>query len=360
MALATLTDPLSGAEHGIGSWLDALAEGTVSETALALVGLPNWLGLAIAVLLLAVAVAGMLLLRRLGEQASAQPPPTAAPTIAPTAPPPTHAAAPSTAPTPGVFSISGSLRVGSQPSGASVTLDGQPRGSTPLELTELSLGAHEVRAELKGFEAAVQKVVLTAEAPQSEVNLTLPRSAPAAGTAEVHSTPAGALVRIDGVPVGQTPLRQHKLKLGAHAVEVLRDGFEPWSGRLDVQGRGVARIDAQLHPVARAVPTAEPVDLSRVYLPSDVDTAPRRIQGGSAPYPDRAPRLRPGKDVTVAGTFVVTETGEVIDLKITESAGPVVDEAVLAAVRNWKYAPGVKRGAKVRVRVPFKQTFRAG
>jgi TonB family protein len=64
--------------------------------------------------------------------------------------------------------------------------------------------------------------------------------------------------------------------------------------------------------------------------------------------------------VTVAGTFVVTADGEIADLRITESAGEVVDEAVMAAVRRWKYVPGVKRGVKVKVRIPFKQTFRAG
>jgi TonB family protein len=64
--------------------------------------------------------------------------------------------------------------------------------------------------------------------------------------------------------------------------------------------------------------------------------------------------------VTVGGTFVVSEEGEITDVRITESAGEVVDDAVTAAVRNWKYAPGAKRGVKVKVRVPFKQTFRAG
>jgi TonB family protein len=64
--------------------------------------------------------------------------------------------------------------------------------------------------------------------------------------------------------------------------------------------------------------------------------------------------------VTVGGTFVVSENGEITDLDITESAGDVVDGAVMAAVRNWKYSPGTRRGVKVKVRVPFKQTFRAG
>ena len=38
----------------------------------------------------------------------------------------------------------------------------------------------------------------------------------------------------------------------------------------------------------------------------------------------------------------------------------MIDDAVLAAVRAWKYSPAVKRGVKVKVRITLKQTFRAG
>jgi TonB family protein len=307
-------------------------------------------------LLFAVAAAGVLVLVKGGDDvAETQPPPTATPTAAPSR----RAVRPPAEAVSEVPAITGLLRVATQPPGASVTVDGEPRGATPLELADLGLGAHDVRVELRGYAAGAQRVILTAEAPQAEVNLTLSRSAPPSGMAELHSSPAGALVRIDGIVVGQTPLRQ-PLKVGGHAVEMTRDGFEPWTGHLDVVARGTGRVDAVLRPLVRATPTPEPVDLARIYAPADVDTQPRRLAGGSAPYPDKAPRLRPGRDVTVAGTFVVTEDGEITDVRITESAGDVVDDAVTAAVRNWKYAPGARKGVKVKVRIAFKQTFRAG
>jgi TonB family protein len=62
----------------------------------------------------------------------------------------------------------------------------------------------------------------------------------------------------------------------------------------------------------------------------------------------------------VALEFVVNENGEVAEVKVIESAGKVIDEAVVAAIRSWKYSPGVKKGTKVKVRMPFRQTFRAG
>jgi TonB family protein len=102
------------------------------------------------------------------------------------------------------------------------------------------------------------------------------------------------------------------------------------------------------------------VDPNRVYELGQVDTPPRRVSGGSATYPKNGPKLRAGEDVVVAGTLVITDTGDVTDIRVTQSGGPVLDDTVTAAVRNWKFTPGVKKGIKVKVRMPFRQTFRSG
>jgi TonB family protein len=62
----------------------------------------------------------------------------------------------------------------------------------------------------------------------------------------------------------------------------------------------------------------------------------------------------------VAGSFVVNEQGEVTDLRITESGGKSLDESVASAIRRWKYAPATRKGIKVKVRLPFRQTFTTG
>src|SRR5262249_49928536 len=76
-------------------------------------------------------------------------------------------------------------------------------------------------------------------------------------------------------------------------------------------------------------------------------------------YPEGAARLRSGASVSVSVTFVVTENGEVMDARVVESGGKILDETVLSAVRKWKYAPATKRGTKVKVQTTFRQTFRA-
>jgi TonB family protein len=284
--------------------------------------------------------------------------------VRPPAPPVTSAPARARVRTPAPVAAVGTLHVESQPPGATVTVDGQERGVTPAFLVDVTYGAHEVKVELKGHAPVVETVVLSADASAPSMSLSLSKTAPATGAAEISSEPSGATVRIDGTPVGQTPYADPRMKTGTHRVEVLKDGFEPWSGTVSVQAGKRARVDARLRSTAFSTPTPAPavVDVDRIYVnsPAEVDTPARKLSGMSASYPtDRGSRLKSGNSVSVRLSFVVTETGEVTDIRVVESAGRLVDEAVLTAVRTWKYSPAVKNETKVKVRVDFRQTFRA-
>jgi len=282
-------------------------------------------------------------------------------TVAPP-PPPSVTQAPATpTPPPAVPVAKGKLHVESEPAGAAVTLNGEARGVTPLDVADLFLGNHEVKVELKGYAPVTQTIVLSEDSPLSELRVPLSKSAPAMGIVEVTSTPAGALVKVDGAGVGQTPLLNFTLKAGKHQVEVVKEGHEPWTGQISV-GKRKARVDAQLRAIPKA--TRPPVvadvpDPSKTYEQGDVDQAPRQVVTSSASYPKDAPKLKSGQSVSVGGTFVVTVNGEVAEIQIRESGGRAVDDAVMAALAKRKYTPGVKKGVKVRVRVPFRQTFQA-
>jgi TonB family protein len=248
-----------------------------------------------------------------------------------------------------------------------VTVNGQSQGASPLEVNGLAAGDYDVRVELKGHDPKVQRVTLGTAEPLAHLQLALTRAAPTSGTADFLSTPFGAAVVLDGTPLGQTPLLQHRLKPGPHKVELSKEGHEPWTGSVTVEAGKKAKVDAILRAVAVATPppapTPEPVDTEQVYnnVPSDVDTLAKRVSGSSPTYPSDLPRLRSGDSASVVVTFVVTEEGEVIDAKVSQSGGSrVLDEAVLTAVKKWKYSPAVKRGIKVKVRIAQKQTFLAG
>jgi TonB family protein len=271
-------------------------------------------------------------------------------------------AAPAASVTAAPAARAGSLRVGSEPAGARVLVNGQARGRAPLELAELAFGSYQVSVEQAGYEAERRSVELSAASPAAELRVTLKRRAVAAatGAADFVSTPAGASVSVDGKPAGTTPLRGLKLPPGRRRVEIELDGHETWSSTLDVVAGETGRIDVRLRSKPAPKPTPEPVDVTRVYRneAGEVDTLARRLSGSSPSYPSgRAPRLRSGQRVSVLLRFVVTDAGEVADVVVVESAGTAVDEVVVAAVKTWKYEPATRRGVRVKVETSFRQTF---
>ncbi len=313
------------------------------------------LGGAIVLFLVAAAAVGFLLLRGRGRE---EPAPTPAPTeMAVVTPPP--------APSPSApVEAVGAIRVETQPPGAAVSVNGETKGVAPLELTGLAFGAYQIKLDLRGYDSRAQGVEVTEEAPHAEVRVALTRAAPADGMADILSTPIGAAVSVDGARLGVTPLTDLKLKPGPRRVEMTRDGYEPWSATVNVQAGRRTRLDPQLRAVAKAPnpePAREVVDTSKVYLPSQVDTPPKKISGTTASYPEgRAPKLKSGQSVSVVVSWVVNESGEVTEVTVVESASRPVDEAVAAAIASWKYQPAIKRGVKVKVKLTLKQTFLSG
>jgi serine/threonine-protein kinase len=301
----------------------------------------------------ALVVVGILLSRGgTRDEAEVAPPPTAAPATAPPA---------SVAP----IAVTGSLHVETEPRGAAVTVNGETQGSSPLDLASVPLGSYEIKVELKGYEPRAERVDLTGEAPRADLKIALVKAAPTTGLADIASTPIGADVSVDGAKVGLTPLAGLRLKPGSHEVLVSREGYEAWSGTLLVQAGERSRIDASLRAQVKATPPPRPpvdtVDTSRVYAntPAEVDTVARKTAGPHVSYPESAPRLKSGASVSVSISYVVNESGEVTEAQVVESAGKVLDETVLGAVRKWRYAPATKKGTSVRVRMTFRQTFRA-
>jgi protein TonB len=71
-------------------------------------------------------------------------------------------------------------------------------------------------------------------------------------------------------------------------------------------------------------------------------TPPRKVRGPAADYPERA-RQR-NLEGTVTLSLTVDENGLPQEVAVVESAGPVLDAAVLDAVRRWVFEPARKDG----------------
>jgi TonB family protein len=252
----------------------------------------------------------------------------------------------------------GGIEIATEPVGAQVWVDNAEAGKSPLALAGVRPGRHAIRVVLPGFSSAELALDVPAGAFGVPLRFTLQ---PVSAILQVHSDPEGAEVVIDGQPRGTTPLEGFSLAPGKHGVQLTRNGFAPWvqtvqaraGDRIPLLGRLQAQPSAaELREHLRSLGWVREGDFLE---PGPDVTPPQKISGETAPYPEPARRLKLGG--TVAIEMTVTGEGEPAELRVVESAGEVLDDAVLAAVRNWRYTPAQKNGVKVRTRVRVEQTF---
>ena len=118
----------------------------------------------------------------------------------------------------------GQLLVSSQPSDATVEVDGRRwRQTTPTVVNGLAPGRHSLRVTSDGHGAIDEMVTLERDA-RAAIDVVLP---PVQRSVEVQSIPAGAVVFVDGhLSHGRTPLTVTFNQDDFHELRVEMDGFE--------------------------------------------------------------------------------------------------------------------------------------
>jgi formylglycine-generating enzyme required for sulfatase activity len=111
----------------------------------------------------------------------------------------------------------------SQPAGASVRIDGELVGRTPLT-TEVLEGDREIEISLAGFKPHRRRLRVEAE---ETVELQTVRLLPNDGILTLSSVPPGATVTVDGEYRGQTPLEVSMAPGRQYEVNLSKLGYEP-------------------------------------------------------------------------------------------------------------------------------------
>jgi TonB family protein len=252
------------------------------------------------------------------------------------------------------------VRIETTPSGAAVLLDGKAVGTSPLTLDSVPPGTHALKVSRDGYSPAELGLEMTPAVSLPPLRFALQ---PLWAELAVLSQPAGATIRVDEVSHGATPLARMRLEPGDHRVKIERPGFQPWTRKVDVQPGETLRLEAQLQPAPEA-PTELPVPrLSPLPLLSRGDlvalgpgvTPPQTLFANPASYPPAAARAH--MEGVVIVDVIVTETGEVVEPRVIQSAGEILDAAALSAVRRWRFTPAEKDGVKVKVHLPLTERF---
>jgi len=132
----------------------------------------------------------------------------------------------------------GTLSVQTNPAGATVVIDGQQRGMTPLNL-QLKPGRHVVELVTDGDVRSIP-VMITPGGQVSQF-IEIPRAASALGELQIRTEPAGASVTVDGRVLGKSPLTAEGLTPGPHTVTVENE-LGPVTQRVTIEAGTTASL----------------------------------------------------------------------------------------------------------------------
>ena len=92
-----------------------------------------------------------------------------------------------------------------------------------------------------------------------------------------------------------------------------------------------------------------------VYEAGPEITLPRVVREVKPQYTQEALQARVAGDVYLK--VVVRRDGKPSDIEVTESLHPDLDKAAVAALGQWEFTPGTRKGEAVPVRVAIVMTF---
>jgi hypothetical protein len=145
----------------------------------------------------------------------------------------------------------GSLDLQSVPDGASVTVNGDYRGKTPLLVSGLSPSTYTVTFSRPGFGEMYAQVIVQG-GRNSEVIANL---RPETGSLLVNSTPPGARVLLDGTFAGLSPVDLENTTAGNHTVTLEKDGYVTAARQVSLDAGQTTTVEVALVPVPAAVPS---------------------------------------------------------------------------------------------------------
>lgn len=148
------------------------------------------------------------------------------------------------------------LEVKSDPSGAKVYLDGKESGDTPMTLSDIKIGRHQIRVAKEGYEA--YEVSVETGLGRKEVFANLKKKVKD-GELMVRTEPSGASVYVNERPVGTSPYDTKNLPPGKYGIRVTKEGYEAWEKVETIEAGKKVEVLAQLRiKVGHLVVMAKP------------------------------------------------------------------------------------------------------
>lgn len=145
----------------------------------------------------------------------------------------------------------GSVLVAADISGAAIYVDGDPRGSTPTVIDNVTAGVHRIEVRADGFQPQTQQVEIRA-GERARVEVQLRPDTPPGGTLVVVTQPRGASVVVDGEVLGEGPVTRDGVSPGEHIIEVTMAGYQPITQPVTIEAGQRRAVNIVLAEVVQA------------------------------------------------------------------------------------------------------------
>lgn len=127
--------------------------------------------------------------------------------------------------------LPGKLTVVTEPAGADLFVDGNPRGKTPVAAIELASGKHQLLLRAPRYLAFEADIEIEGGGIAQTFNA---RLRPGWAPVRIDSSPSGADVLIDGERVGRTPA-DLEVGGGKHEIKLELSGYRSWRDQITVR-----------------------------------------------------------------------------------------------------------------------------
>ncbi|MEK6973630.1 MAG: PEGA domain-containing protein [Nanoarchaeota archaeon] len=137
------------------------------------------------------------------------------------------------------FGQVGNMDITTNPSGASIYLDGIYQGVSPIMINSVSVGTHRLEADLQGYNKIVYLVEVSA-GQTTMVMLTLSNSIEGntsqTGSIYIATNPISAAIFLDNSLIGNSPLLVNNVVQGFHNIRGSLSGYDDNSQSINVAG----------------------------------------------------------------------------------------------------------------------------
>lgn len=136
----------------------------------------------------------------------------------------------------------GKLAVSGTPAGATVYIDGQLQGKTPLDIDELPSGKYSMRIDMDLYASCESEISIEDGKTNEQRYIMKPRF----GTLNINGYPNGANVTINGIKIGQLPLKLYKVSAGLAEIKMEAPQYHPETRFQQINAGDLIDLDINL------------------------------------------------------------------------------------------------------------------